>query len=104
MSDLPDMPGDTFKLAAYRIVQEAVTNALKHAQAGKIMISLQGAEHFLHLTVEDDGVGLADGWAQKRGHHGVRGMRERAQAIGGELDVMPREVGGTRVVARLPLE
>ena len=85
-------------------MQEAVTNALKHAQAGKIMISLQGSEHFLHVTVEDDGAGLADGWARKRGHHGVRGMRERAQAIGGELDLLPREGGGTRVVARLPLE
>jgi two-component system sensor histidine kinase UhpB len=104
MSDLPESPGDSFKLAAYRIVQEAVTNALKHAGAGKIMISLHGSEQFLHLAVEDDGAGLAEGWAQKRGHHGVRGMRERAQALGGELELLPREGGGTRVAARLPLE
>lgn len=104
MSDLPEAPGDSFKLAAYRIVQEAVTNALKHASAGKIMISLRGTEQFLHLTVEDDGSGLAEGWAHKRGHHGVRGMRERAQALGGELDMTARDGGGTQVVARLPLE
>ncbi len=104
MSDLPDSPGDSFRLAAYRIVQEAVTNALKHSGAGKIMISLRGSEHWLDLAVEDDGAGLADGWAQKRGHHGVRGMRERAQALGGELGLLPRDGGGTQVVARLPLE
>jgi two-component system sensor histidine kinase UhpB len=104
MADLPETPGDSFKLSTYRIVQEAVTNALKHAHAGTIMISLHGAGQSLDLTVEDDGLGLAEGWAQKRGHHGVRGMRERAQALGGELDVMARAGGGTRVVARLPLE
>ncbi len=104
MAGLPDSPGDSLKLAAYRIVQEAVTNALKHAGAQKIVVSLHGSEQWLDLAVEDDGAGLADGWAQKRGHHGVRGMRERAQALGGELDLAAREGGGTRVAARLPLE
>jgi two-component system, NarL family, sensor histidine kinase UhpB len=104
LSALPESPGDSFKLAAYRIVQEAVTNALKHAGAGKIAISLAGSERWLDLAVEDDGSGLADGWAQKRGHHGVRGMRERAQALGGELELTAADNGGTRVHARLPLE
>ncbi|HEY1135852.1 MAG TPA: ATP-binding protein, partial [Xanthomonadaceae bacterium] len=104
MHDLPEAPGDSFKLAAYRIVQEAVTNALKHAHARKIMISLHGSERSLELSVEDDGAGLEQGWAQKRGHHGVRGMRERAQALGGELELQPRDGGGTRVFARLPMD
>lgn len=103
LQDLPDSPGDSFKLAAYRIVQEAVTNALKHAHARKIMISLTGSEQSLELSVEDDGSGLDQGWAQKRGHHGVRGMRERAQALGGDLDLQARDGGGTRVFARLPM-
>lgn len=104
MHDLPEAPGDSFKLAAYRIVQEAVTNALKHAHARKIMISLHGSERSLELSVEDDGAGVEQGWAQKRGHHGVRGMRERAQALGGELELQPRDGGGTRVFARLPMD
>ncbi|WP_018229507.1 ATP-binding protein [Methyloversatilis universalis] len=104
LRDLPESPGDSFKLAAYRIVQEAVTNALKHAHARKIMISLAGTERGLQVQVEDDGAGLAEGWAQKRGHHGVRGMRERAQALGGDLALQPREGGGTRVSARLPMD
>ncbi len=104
MTGLPDAPGDSLKLAAYRIVQEAVTNALTHAGAQKIVISLHGSEQWLDLAVEDDGAGLAEGWAQKRGHHGVRGMRERAQALGGEVELAAREGGGTRVAARLPLE
>jgi two-component system sensor histidine kinase UhpB len=101
---LPESPGDSFKLAAYRIVQEAVTNALKHAHAGSIRISLTGNERTLAIAVEDDGRGLEDGWSAKRGHHGVRGMRERAQALGGELELYPRDGGGTRVCARLPLD
>ena len=68
------------------------------------MISLAGTEHGLQVRVEDDGAGLADGWAQKRGHHGVRGMRERAQALGGDLALEPREGGGTCVSARLPMD
>ncbi|WP_019918553.1 ATP-binding protein [Methyloversatilis discipulorum] len=104
MQDLPEAPGDSFKLAAYRIVQEAVTNALKHANARKIMISLHGSERSLEVSVEDDGAGLEQGWAQKRGHHGVRGMRERAQALGGELELQSRDDGGTRVFARLPMD
>ena len=65
---------------------------------------LQGLQQEAMLAGVITGSRLAEGWAHKRGHHGVRGMRERAQALGGELDVTARDGGGTQVVARLPLE
>jgi two-component system sensor histidine kinase UhpB len=56
----------------------------------------------LQLTVEDDGTGLPDDWA-RRGHYGLRGLRERAATLGGRLSVQRRLEGGTRVQAWLPL-
>ena len=57
----------------------------------------------LVVRVIDDGIGLAAGW-DERGHYGVRGMRERAVASGGSLQMMSRPGTGTEVVARLPLD
>jgi two-component system, NarL family, sensor histidine kinase UhpB len=98
---MPDDLGESYKLAAYRIVQEAVTNALRHASAREIAIRIEGDARALVVDVADDGRGLADDW-QRRGHFGVRGMIERARALGGELAVANRSEGGTRVTARLP--
>jgi len=54
------------------------------------------------VRVDDDGAGLAPGW-DAPGHYGVRGMRERAAALGGSFELRAGEAGGTQVVARLPL-
>lgn len=104
LTELPDTPGDSLKLAAYRIVQEAVTNAIKHAHARRIAIRIDGQPGALAIEVSDDGCGPAEGWSDKPGHHGVRGMCERAQALGGELVLQHGEHGGARVHARLPLD
>lgn len=101
--DLPEPLGEDCVLAAYRIVQEAVTNALRHAQASRIEISIGVVDSSLQLEVGDDGRGLLEDW-QRPGHYGVRGMRERARALGGEMRIDNRDEGGVRVHARLPLE
>lgn len=100
---LPDDLGESYTLAAYRILQEAVTNALRHADARTIAIRIGSDAHALLLDVVDDGRGLPQDW-QRPGHFGVRGMRERARALGGEVEIENRREGGTRVHARLPLE
>ena len=72
-----------------------MTNALRHADAQTITIRIGSDAHALLLDVVDDGRGLAQDW-QRPGHFGVRGMRERARALGGELEVENRPEGGTR--------
>lgn len=99
---LPEGLGESYTLAAYRILQEAVTNALRHADARRIAIRIGSDGGALVLDVVDDGRGLPEDW-QRPGHFGVRGMRERARALGGELEIENRREGGTRVQARLPL-
>ena len=100
---LPEDLGETYGLAAYRIVQEATTNALRHAQAQRIEIAVDVADNVLRIRIGDDGRGLAPDW-QRPGHYGVRGMRERARALGGDIDIDNLANGGVCVSARLPLE
>ena len=100
---LPEDLGESYTLAAYRILQEAVTNALRHASARRIAIGVGLDASALTLEIVDDGRGLPQDW-QRPGHFGVRGMRERARALGGELSIGNRGEGGTRVHASLPLE
>jgi len=90
-------------LSAYRIVQEALTNTLRHAGASRAEVTVRSAPGVLELDVLDDGRGgtapSADG-----GGRGIAGMRERATMLGGTLDAGPLPEGGFRVHARLPLE
>jgi signal transduction histidine kinase len=89
-------------LSAYRIVQEALTNTLKHAGASRATVLLRFGERTLEVEVVDDGRGAtAEGTA--RGH-GIIGMRERAALVGGELTVGPSANGGFAIRARIPLE
>lgn len=97
---LPDDLGDTLATAAYRIVQEAVTNAIKHAHAGQIHVALRQTAAALAVTIEDDGVGLPADW-QRPGHHGLLGIRERVQALGGTLTLSAAQPDATRPGLRL---
>jgi two-component system sensor histidine kinase UhpB len=101
-SGLPSGLGESYALAAFRIVQEAVNNALRHARARRIAIDVRADAAQLAVEVRDDGVGLADDW-RKPGHFGIRGMCERARVLGGDVVVEAAPGGGTRVVATLPL-
>ena len=84
---------------AYRVVQEAVTNIVRHAHANQAWVDISVTDATLEVTVEDDGVGLGNA---PEGN-GLRGMRERIDSLDGELAVGTREPAGTRVHARIPL-
>lgn len=92
--------GPAAELAAYRVVQEALTNTLKHADpAATAAVCLDWTPDALVVTVTDDGAG----WRTTDGRgNGLAGMRERLSAVGGTLEAGPREEGGFAVVARLP--
>ena len=89
--------------AAFRIVQEALTNVTRHARTDAATVSVRYGEHDLTVQVDDDGQGRNDGLPPPGGS-GVAGMRERVAALGGELHAGPRPGGGFRVTATLPLD
>jgi signal transduction histidine kinase len=88
-------------LTAYRLVQEGLTNALKHARADQAEVFVRYGEGEIELEVTDNGTGGGDG---SGGGHGLVGMRERIAVYGGELDAARRPEGGFRLRARLPVE
>ncbi|MFY9585873.1 MAG: ATP-binding protein [Actinomycetota bacterium] len=82
----------------FRVAQEAVSNALRHASATEVRVVIQAGATYLRLVVEDDGIGIKGRrLASARGGVGLDAMRERAEAIGGTLEVRDRPGGGTRV-------
>jgi two-component system sensor histidine kinase UhpB len=102
IGQLPPLLGDTLATSAYRIVQESLGNALHHAAASRITIAVGADAGDLLLRVEDNGRGLPADW-QRPGHFGLRGMRERAAALGGRFELLTGAAGGVSVSARLPL-
>jgi signal transduction histidine kinase len=89
-------------VSVYRIVQEALTNVLKHAGAARAEVAIGCADEAVTIEVTDDGTRAPGGRAQAGGH-GLVGMRERVAVFGGELRAGPRPGGGFAVRARLPL-
>jgi signal transduction histidine kinase len=88
-------------LSAYRIVQEALTNALKHAGPATARVVVRYRENDLELEIADTGLGAGAG---DGGGHGLAGMRERVSLYGGKIEAGPRDGGGFAVRARLPLD
>jgi signal transduction histidine kinase len=94
------------ELSAYRIVQEALTNAVRHAGPGRARVLVRYGERDLELTVRDEGGGggaAPAGGPPTRSGQGLVGMRERVSLFGGELHAGPGPDGGFTVAARLPL-
>jgi signal transduction histidine kinase len=89
-------------LTAYRLVQEGLTNAIKHASAQHAEVHVRYAAAYVEVEVIDDGRGI-NGHGNGGGH-GLVGMRERVSIYGGDLDVGPRAEGGFRLHARLPVQ
>ena len=90
------------ELSAYRIVQEALTNTLRHANATHAIATLRFDSDAVDVEVVDDGTPSAAG--DRTGGRGLIGMRERAAAVGGDIEAGPASAGGFRVAARLPLD
>jgi MYXO-CTERM domain-containing protein len=90
-------------LSAYRIVQEALTNTLRHARATRAEVTVRYDADAVEVEVRDDGRAAPAGDGNAAGH-GLMGMRERASLLGGTLDAGPLPGGGYRVHARLPRE
>ncbi|MCB1888397.1 MAG: sensor histidine kinase [Rhodocyclaceae bacterium] len=88
-------------VAVYRVVQESLTNALRHGEPGEIAVRVVPGEGGVEVVIDDDGAG--DGQGTSGTGMGVLGMRERVEALGGRLRLAPRPPRGTRVRAWMPL-
>ena len=86
----------------YRIVQESLSNVLKHAQAEQAVVSARKDNGFLEIQIEDDGIGMANKSQVQMGHHyGLLGMRERATMIGAEMSIASEPGNGTTVKVKI---
>ncbi|WP_084300581.1 PAS domain-containing sensor histidine kinase [Chitinimonas koreensis] len=94
---------DPMATAIFRIVQEALTNVARHAEASRAEIDLDQAAGEVRIRVLDDGRGFVPDAARRPGSLGLLGLRERAFLLGGEATIDSRPGGGTRVEVRLPL-
>ena len=100
--DLPADLGPSVTLAIYRVVQEGLINALRHAQPAHVAIDVHSDSGRLMVSVDDDGIGLPTAWARP-GHFGLRGLAERVEQLGGVFQVGNRHGGGVRLSAEIPL-
>jgi len=99
-------PPEDVERVAYRIAQEALTNIGKHANCRQASVAVSATPDEFRLQIEDDGVGIAPAADRKAGdaqHLGLRGMRERAASVDGQLAIAPRPGSGTCVVLTVPL-
>jgi two-component system sensor histidine kinase UhpB len=99
---LPADLGSSVALAVYRVVQEGLINALRHAQATRIKIVVDGTLERIRVSVADNGVGLPADWARP-GHFGLRGLTDRVAQLGGRFEVGSADPRGTRLAAEIPL-
>jgi two-component system sensor histidine kinase UhpB len=99
---LPADLGPSVTLAIYRVVQEGLINALRHAEPSHVDIRVESDARRLHVSVADDGVGLPADWARP-GHYGLRGLADRVTQLGGTLNVQNRPPRGVLLSADIPL-
>lgn len=104
LADLTNLP-DVVELSIYRIVQEALTNVLRHAAATHVVVALRREartdDAVLRLTISDNGTG-ATANLRRSGHYGVRGMQERAESLGGQITFGAGPMGGLQVDVSIP--
>ena len=89
--------------AVFRILQEILTNVLRHAHAKNLYVKLRRSKHYFELEVKDDGEGITESQRMNTQSLGLLGMKERALLVGGEVRITGKEGGGTTVVVRVPL-
>jgi len=98
-----DAVSSELAIALYRVVQESLTNVVKHAKAKRCTVTLVAGPRELFLTVEDDGKGASEVDLGKAGRFGIRGMRERIESLGGSVAFAAVTTGGLLVQVRVPL-
>jgi signal transduction histidine kinase len=98
----PDVPLPV-KEVFYRISQEALQNAVKHARPSRLEVQLSCEADCLVLEVQDNGIGF-NPEAAFPGHLGLRSMQERASSVGGSLAIISAPQKGTKILARVPLD
>jgi PAS domain S-box-containing protein len=89
--------------AVFRILQEILTNVLRHARATNLYVKLGRSKNYFELEVKDDGVGITESQRMNSRALGLLGMKERALLVGGEVCITGKEGGGTTVLVRVPL-
>ena len=100
---LERLPGD-LEIAIYRVVQESVTNIVRHAHAKNIFLTVDRTARGLTVCIGDDGTGIADIEAAKRVSHGLAGMSHRVLSIDGTIDIRSTPGHGTRIEVFVPLD
>jgi len=90
--------------AVFRILQEILTNVLRHARAANLYVRLGRNQNYFELEVRDDGQGITESQRQNSGSLGLLGMKERALLVGGEVHITGKEGGGTTVLVRVPFD
>jgi len=101
----PDLElDDPHASAVFRILQESLTNAARHAQASRVEVKIDRSDGAVALTVRDDGRGFSPEQPRKPGSYGLLGLRERAFLLGGEVRIVSEHGGGTTIEVRIPLQ
>jgi signal transduction histidine kinase len=100
--DTMDLPKNV-QIAAYRTVQEALTNCGKYSNCKKIQIDVSDDDSVLTVEIKDDGIGIEKSDLLKEKSFGIRGLRERARTVGGWLDISSKPGYGTSVILTVPL-
>jgi two-component system sensor histidine kinase UhpB len=99
--EIPADLGPSVALAIYRVVQEGLINALRHAQASRVDVAVSADARRIAVSVRDDGAGLPDDWS-RAGHFGLRGLAERVAQLGGTFAVANAQQGGVVLTAEIP--
>ncbi|MGB8981891.1 MAG: ATP-binding protein, partial [Anaerolineales bacterium] len=98
---LPVLP-DIYNITLYRVLQEALTNVVKHAEASQVWVDLNVEDNIVNLTIQDDGIGFSEKESASNGI-GLAGLRERITIAGGTLNISSGPQNGTILSAQLPL-
>lgn len=93
-----------YEIAVFRLFQESIQNAIKHAEATKIRVKLEIDDDFLKLTIQDDGKGFDIDEGKRENSFGILGMKERVEMLDGELIIKSKQKLGTKVFIKIPYQ
>jgi signal transduction histidine kinase len=105
ITNVPDLPvlNMDMSLAIFRMLQESLTNAAKHAHASEVKVSIQCSNKQLKFLVEDNGRGINTEQINAKNSYGILSMKERTKLMGGSFSISGKESKGTQILIKLPL-